>query len=216
VFPESKSFKQGVQQLVNEDVRACIIGTRKGDPNADGQSIFCPSSEGWPPFLRINPILDWDYQDVWAFLLGAPGVPCATALHTHLFRLAARVNSSVFRLGLGRGHTETKVGYCSLYDEGYTSIGAVTDTLPNVSLKRADGSYAPAYDLVDGTQERNGRAAPSWQSTLPVSPTKTKKGSVGICIVGSEILSGKVRRSAFPRSSERGQPGDGGGGGEDG
>jgi 3'-phosphoadenosine 5'-phosphosulfate sulfotransferase (PAPS reductase)/FAD synthetase len=96
------------------------------------------------------------------------------------------------------------VKYCSLYDEGYTSIGAVTDTLPNVSLKRADGSYSPAYDLVDGTQERNGRGAPSCQSTVPVSPVKTKKGSVGICIVGSEILSGKVRRSAFAHSCERG------------
>jgi FAD synthetase len=71
VFAESSSFKQGLQQLVNGDVRACIIGTRKGDPNADGQASFCPSSDGWPPFMRINPILDWDYQDVWAFLLGA-------------------------------------------------------------------------------------------------------------------------------------------------
>jgi 3'-phosphoadenosine 5'-phosphosulfate sulfotransferase (PAPS reductase)/FAD synthetase len=66
-----------------------------GDPNADGQDAFCPSSAGWPPFMRLNAILDWGYADVWAFL-------CAAG-----------------------------VAYCQLYDEGYTSLGGVHNTLPN-------------------------------------------------------------------------------------
>jgi 3'-phosphoadenosine 5'-phosphosulfate sulfotransferase (PAPS reductase)/FAD synthetase len=76
-------------------VRAIILGTRRGDPNAADQQPFCPSSRGWPPFMRINPILDWGYADVWAFLCG---------------------------VGLA---------YCSLYDQGYTSIGSVHNTQPN-------------------------------------------------------------------------------------
>lgn len=41
---------------------------RRGDPNARDQEFFCPSSEGWPPFMRINPVLDWTYADVWTVL----------------------------------------------------------------------------------------------------------------------------------------------------
>lgn len=50
-------------------VRAC-----RGDPNAPGQETFCPSSKGWPAFMRVNPILDWTYHDVWEFLVCA-GLP---------------------------------------------------------------------------------------------------------------------------------------------
>ena len=30
--------------------------------------MFAPSSSYMPPFLRCNPIIDWDYGDVWEFL----------------------------------------------------------------------------------------------------------------------------------------------------
>ncbi len=62
-------FKKGlVNYLEQTRVRAIVLGTRRGDPNAGGQDTFCPSSEGWPAFMRVNPILDWTYGDVWAFL----------------------------------------------------------------------------------------------------------------------------------------------------
>ena len=51
--------------------------TCRGDPNAEGQDMFCPSSAGWPPFLRVNPILDWGYGDVWALMRAARLPYCA-------------------------------------------------------------------------------------------------------------------------------------------
>lgn len=48
--------------------------------------------------------------------------------------------------------------YCSLYDQGYTSLGRRHNTVPNPALKRPDGSYLPAWMLEDATMERAGRA----------------------------------------------------------
>jgi hypothetical protein len=29
-----------------------------------GLTEFAPSSSGWPPYMRVNPILDWTYRSV--------------------------------------------------------------------------------------------------------------------------------------------------------
>ncbi|OMO99956.1 hypothetical protein CCACVL1_03524 [Corchorus capsularis] len=63
-------FKSGLEALLKANpIRAIFLGVRIGDPTAVGQEQFSPSSPGWPPFMRVNPILDWSYRDVWAFLL---------------------------------------------------------------------------------------------------------------------------------------------------
>lgn len=122
-----QDFKSGLEGLLRTNpIRAIFLGVRIGDPTAVGQEQFSPSSPGWPPFMRVNPILDWSYRDVWAFLL------------------------------------KSKVPYCSLYDQGYTSIGSIYDTVPNALLCVNDassgkGKFRPAYMLSDGRSERAGR-----------------------------------------------------------
>lgn len=86
---------KGVTHSLNPCTDLPAAPPRRGDPNADGQEFFCPSSVGWPPFMRVNPVLDWTYTDVWAFLRA------------------------------------TRAPYCSLYDQGYTSIGSTNNTAPN-------------------------------------------------------------------------------------
>ncbi|KAF5750420.1 hypothetical protein HS088_TW03G00756 [Tripterygium wilfordii] len=164
-------FKSGLEGLLKaKPIRAIFLGVRIGDPTAVGQEQFSPSSPGWPPFMRVNPILDWSYRDVWSFILTC------------------------------------KVKYCSLYDQGYTSIGSIYDTVPNELLcishsSSSDGKFKPAYLLSDGRLERAGRvkkSAPSVGRTPVgkvidgVDSDKNSMLTASVIAVGDEILSGSV------------------------
>lgn len=145
---------------VNVLPMAFVLGTRESDPNAMGQDSFCPSSHWMPPFMRVNPVLNWNYGLVWHFL--------------RLFKLP----------------------YCSLYDEGYTSLGTTKDThpCPALEVNRGDGhdinqdgdstvgivssnlpKFWPAYMLVDWDQERAGRVKKEKAADSKNSSTTTKK-----------------------------------------
>lgn len=79
-------------------INAILIGMRRTDPHGATLSHRNMTDNGWPRFERINPIINWSYQDVWRFL------------------------------------RQVKVPYCSLYDEGYTSLGSTFNTFPNPAL----------------------------------------------------------------------------------
>ena len=38
-------------------IKAVLMGTRKTDPYSKNLEAFSPTDEGWPTFMRINPIL---------------------------------------------------------------------------------------------------------------------------------------------------------------
>lgn len=50
--------------------RAIIIGTRRTDPHGNKLHDFDNTDvhKGWPDLMRVHPVLDWSYADVWAFL----------------------------------------------------------------------------------------------------------------------------------------------------
>ncbi|KAL0271321.1 UNVERIFIED_CONTAM: hypothetical protein PYX00_008447 [Menopon gallinae] len=120
--------KEQLSALVKKHpcLKAIFLGTRRTDPYAQELKSFQMCDPDWPQLMRINPILDWSYTDVWEFL-----------------RVLA-------------------VPYCSLYDEGFTSLGNVKNTSPNPALavEGCDGNvtYLPAYKLKQGSLERQGRS----------------------------------------------------------
>lgn len=63
-------MKSGLQRLqeMAPAIRAVFIGTRQGDPHASELRVTLPTDADWPPFVRVHPILDWKYADVWLFL----------------------------------------------------------------------------------------------------------------------------------------------------
>ncbi|KAJ5894829.1 hypothetical protein N7495_006520 [Penicillium taxi] len=101
-------------------IKAIFVGTRRTDPHGAQLTHFDRTDHGWPDFMRIHPVIDWQYTEIWSFIR---------------------------HLGLT---------YCSLYDDGYTSLGGTSDTLPNPRLQKGEG-YLPAYELTHALEERLGR-----------------------------------------------------------
>ena len=50
------------------DIRCIIMGTRFTDPYSSSLNDFSPTDPTWPEYMRCNPILNYSYNDVWAFL----------------------------------------------------------------------------------------------------------------------------------------------------
>ena len=64
-----QNMKENCAMLVREHgVRAFLMGTRRADPYAATLDNFSPSTNGWAPFMRVNPVLEWEYSMVWQFI----------------------------------------------------------------------------------------------------------------------------------------------------
>eukprot|EP00871_Galdieria_phlegrea_P002494 jgi/Galph1/3245/GphlegSOOS_G1882.1 len=153
-------FLQGLTRVISEKkIKAFAMGTRRSDPDGKNLEHFTPSSDGWPPFMRVNPIVSWSYGEVWKFLLAL------------------------------------KLPYCSMYNNGYTSIGRISDTKPNPLLRRADGTFLPAYELSREEEERAGRKL----STRKFSFSRKSNGeddgprTTALIVIGNELLKGTTQ-----------------------
>lgn len=57
------NYKDGMAEAVNGGLKAIVMGVRKGDPYTDDAEHFTPSSLHWPAFMRIYPILHFNFHD---------------------------------------------------------------------------------------------------------------------------------------------------------
>ncbi|CAH8445451.1 unnamed protein product [Heterobilharzia americana] len=64
--PIKNVLKRFLQDYPN--IKGAFMGTRYSDPGAHNIHPVMMSDPGWPQILRINPLLNWTYSDVWNFL----------------------------------------------------------------------------------------------------------------------------------------------------
>ncbi|XP_047471677.1 FAD synthase-like isoform X1 [Penaeus chinensis] len=51
-------------------IKAMIMGTRRSDPYSDELDFFSPTDNDWPAMMRVNPVLNWKYSNVWDLIRG--------------------------------------------------------------------------------------------------------------------------------------------------
>lgn len=67
----SKSLKQCLAELkeLRPDVESIFMGTRRTDGSYfNSMPEFAPTDADWPRYMRVNPILDWTYSEIWYFI----------------------------------------------------------------------------------------------------------------------------------------------------
>ena len=66
LHPETASIARN--QDDDSGIKAIFVGTRRTDPHGGSLQSFTPTDGGWPKFMRILPVLEWKYPEVWTFL----------------------------------------------------------------------------------------------------------------------------------------------------
>ncbi|KAF2423685.1 adenine nucleotide alpha hydrolases-like protein [Tothia fuscella] len=127
----AKGMKEAFTDYLHDfpDVKAIFVGTRRTDPHGEHLTHFDQTDGGWPDFMRVHPVIDWHYVDIWTFIrhLNIPYCPLYDMGYTSLG-------------GTTDTHRNPVLRRQSLSESGTPKV-----------------EFRPAYELVEDEEERLGR-----------------------------------------------------------
>jgi len=121
-------------------IRAIFVGTRRTDPHGSKLKFFDPTDRGWPAFVRIHPVLEWRYADIWGFIRGVGVEYCCL------------YDMGYTSLG---GTTDTFRNPALRVVDGDGGRGG--DGKGPGQVDGSEDRYRPAYELIEDDAERLGR-----------------------------------------------------------
>jgi len=65
-LPKKDAFKLYLEE--HNTVKAILMGITRSDPQSQTLTHFDETDQGWPAFTRVHPIIDWDHDEIWAFI----------------------------------------------------------------------------------------------------------------------------------------------------
>lgn len=123
----AKPMKEAFTDYLRDtpSVKAILVGTRRTDPHGEHLKHFDPTDKGWPAFVRVHPVIDWHYVDIWT--VSDPWRPYTTYMlieavytipeHTILPTLRPRI----YLLGRDYGYPPKSRARTAAFDESSTT-----------------------------------------------------------------------------------------------
>ncbi|VEN33904.1 unnamed protein product, partial [Callosobruchus maculatus] len=67
----TRPMKEHLEHILNirPNLKACLMGTRRTDPYSAHLEIFEFTDPDWPRIMRVSPLMEWHYSDIWDYLL---------------------------------------------------------------------------------------------------------------------------------------------------
>ncbi|EAL88952.1 FAD synthase [Aspergillus fumigatus Af293] len=121
---------------LNPSIKAIFVGTRRTDPHGANLTHFDPTDSGWPDFMRIHPVIDWHYAEIWAFIRHLGLKYCSL---------------------YDRGYTSLG-GTSDTHPNPKLRVEHSADPGQGVADGTQSQHYRPAYELTEDQEERLGRS----------------------------------------------------------
>lgn len=132
----AKSMREAFTDYLSDhpSIKAIFVGTRRTDPHGADLTHFDPTDRGWPAFMRVHPVIDWHYAEIWAFI---------RELEIEYCELYDMGYTSLG--GTTDTHPNPALAVRDSEDAGETGRGV------------GEGKFRPAYELIEDEEERLGR-----------------------------------------------------------
>lgn len=71
------AMRPGLEAYLKDrkSVKAIFVGTRRTDPHGEFLTHFDATDKDWPQFMRVHPVIDWHYAQIWAVSLPSLSQP---------------------------------------------------------------------------------------------------------------------------------------------
>ncbi|TDG40122.1 hypothetical protein AWZ03_013458 [Drosophila navojoa] len=131
------SLKVALTQMTHDMplIKAVFVGSRNTDPYCENLKAMQKTDSDWPDMMRLNPLLEWSYHDIWHYI--------------HIYKVPY---CSLY----ARGYTS--IGYKSnTFPNPHLLCAECAAAAAAAGAEAVTPCYRPAWELADPTTERAGR-----------------------------------------------------------
>jgi len=161
------------------EITAFLVGTRRGDPHGVKLGYFAQTDPGWPQFMRVHPIINWSYANIWDFLRRLKVQYCGlydegytslgSTFNTFKNPALRRPSRTEDRIDLPSTPQETPgVNSSPLIFLNNSNTEDCCYEIDGVMVCPLRREWLPAYELADGSLERAGRGVRSSDVVTPL------------------------------------------------